>query len=283
MSSHLGSLCTISRNNRSAVSAAKSAFALLLIWTVSGHAIAQEEEPELCRIVGVAHNDTLNVHSGAGEKEPIVARLRSNTTGIEIDGASIWNGPDEWVPITYSDIGGWVRAKYILRGRQNPELTPDLSLSSQTTRGDATMVAVINDPDGFTFVRAGQTADSAFLGRIVRGERFIATPSTNDWWQVRTSSGVTGFVHRSRIVAAEEEIAKATPSPEPAAVADPYGWVKPAVVIGAILAGAVILDGIANSDAPTKDEADAKYEDTKAAIEYDKQRAREEAERAGDN
>lgn len=59
--------------------------------------------------------------------------------------------------------------------------------------------ATIEDPDGYTNVRADPTTAAAVLAVINEGEEFSAYPSGNDWWRVRTAAGQTGYVHRSRI------------------------------------------------------------------------------------
>lgn len=60
--------------------------------------------------------------------------------------------------------------------------------------------AVINDPDGFVNIRTAPAASSAIAGVIKDGEIFTVTPAETSWWTVRTSGGVTGYVHKSRIV-----------------------------------------------------------------------------------
>jgi hypothetical protein len=63
---------------------------------------------------------------------------------------------------------------------------------------------VINDPDGFTNLRAEQSADSAIIARVKNGEvfefdalRWAREPS--EWWMVTLASGRTGYMHSSRI------------------------------------------------------------------------------------
>lgn len=59
--------------------------------------------------------------------------------------------------------------------------------------------AVINDPDGYTNIREG-FKDSKIIGRIVNGEQFqVFISSFDDWWEVITKSGLSGYVHKSRI------------------------------------------------------------------------------------
>ena len=61
--------------------------------------------------------------------------------------------------------------------------------------------AYINDPDGYTNVRDGQSGSTNILTTIKAGELFWFRPSEqSNWWQVTKSDGTTGFVHNSRIV-----------------------------------------------------------------------------------
>lgn len=60
--------------------------------------------------------------------------------------------------------------------------------------------AVINDPDGYTNVRAGQGINYEIKFRIDEGEVFYTTPqTTTDWWPVRTEYNRSGYMHKSRI------------------------------------------------------------------------------------
>jgi hypothetical protein len=63
---------------------------------------------------------------------------------------------------------------------------------------------VIDDPDGFTYVRAGESQDSAIVARVKTGEVFdfevegqIRHPS--EWRKVKLASGKEGYMHATRI------------------------------------------------------------------------------------
>lgn len=58
---------------------------------------------------------------------------------------------------------------------------------------------VINDPDGFTNVRADQRADAAVVAKVKTGEPFEFESGDGDWWKVTLSSGKSGWIHYSRI------------------------------------------------------------------------------------
>ena len=61
-------------------------------------------------------------------------------------------------------------------------------------------IAIIQDPDGYTNVRNGMSANSEIIDRLFEGENYEVFPSTdNNWWLVNTKSNVKGYVHKSRI------------------------------------------------------------------------------------
>jgi hypothetical protein len=51
------------------------------------------------RVTGLRPGDTLNVRSGPGVSNPVVTALQ-NGAKVAVTGASIMNGPDEWLPCT---------------------------------------------------------------------------------------------------------------------------------------------------------------------------------------
>jgi hypothetical protein len=59
---------------------------------------------------------------------------------------------------------------------------------------------VIEDPDGFTNVRAKQRADAPVVGRVKTGEVFeFEAGEGSPWWRVTLGTGKTGWMHYSRI------------------------------------------------------------------------------------
>ena len=59
---------------------------------------------------------------------------------------------------------------------------------------------VINDPDGFTNVRAARSRESAIVARAKNGEQLDFNSDPNgDWWEVTLRSGKKGYMHSSRI------------------------------------------------------------------------------------
>lgn len=62
-----------------------------------------------------------------------------------------------------------------------------------------TLAAVIDDPEGFTNIRSGQSAKTAIVGKVLEGEKFLTYTQPGRWWRVRKADGTTGFMFRKYI------------------------------------------------------------------------------------
>jgi hypothetical protein len=62
-----------------------------------------------------------------------------------------------------------------------------------------TLAAVIDDPEGFTNIRSGQSAKTAIVGKVLEGEKFLTYKQPGKWWRVRKADGTTGFMFRKYI------------------------------------------------------------------------------------
>ncbi len=62
-------------------------------------------------------------------------------------------------------------------------------------------LAIINDPDGYTYVRSGQGKDFKVVDTLFTDDFFYFQFSTSDWLKVKAWKGrqIEGFVHKSRI------------------------------------------------------------------------------------
>ena len=62
---------------------------------------------------------------------------------------------------------------------------------------------VVDDPDGFTYLRAGASKDSAIVAKVKTGEVFDfdvdQTQPESEWLKVTLASGKQGYMHLSRI------------------------------------------------------------------------------------
>lgn len=59
-------------------------------------------------------------------------------------------------------------------------------------------IATIQDPDGYTNVRSESSKQSKIIEKIKDGEIF-AILSHGNWYKILTSTGKTGYIHKSRI------------------------------------------------------------------------------------
>lgn len=219
-------------------------------------------------VIGIAENDTLIVRSRPDERSSEVTKLRNGYCGITISGEAVWNGGDDWIPIRFSNSKGWVRPKYLAQSGPQLASMPDVPTLSGATAPESSVTATISDPDGFVNIRQTASADSAVVAHIKEGERFITIPAQGDWWWVRTNSGATGFVHSSRIVA-ENRALDRKPAARDEASGRSDDWVKPAIIIGAAIGLAYILDGWANGGSSSGDSGSSSEDDSRAAIIQD--------------
>jgi len=77
--------------------------------------------------------------------------------------------------------------------------TRDMPQASDDDAGRYRLAAMIEDPDGFTNIRAKPSTDARIVGKVKAGEAFTTYEQSGTWWQVRTADGLTGYMARSRI------------------------------------------------------------------------------------
>lgn len=70
--------------------------------------------------------------------------------------------------------------------------------------------AVIDDPDGFTYMRNAPARGAAVLRSISAEEMFSTREQVADWWEIMAADGTRGYMHESRIriLAEDERIAR---------------------------------------------------------------------------
>ena len=80
-----------------------------------------------------------------------------------------------------------------------PRQQAQASQSSQSARLHR---AVINDPDGYTNVRGGKSANTAIVGVVYEGQYFYVQKGGGNWWKVyrdNSTSSYWGYMHNCRI------------------------------------------------------------------------------------
>lgn len=91
---------------------------------------------------------------------------------------------------------------------ENAEAAPASDASAPTEA--FTLAAVIDDPDGFTNIRAGQGTQTKIVGKILEGEKFLTYRQSGQWWRVRKADGTTGFMFRKYIRLVEGGVVSAS-------------------------------------------------------------------------
>lgn len=59
--------------------------------------------------------------------------------------------------------------------------------------------ATIEDPDGYTNVRAGPSTDYEVIGAVTQGEEFLTFQQSDAWWIVTLEDGTMGYIYSDRI------------------------------------------------------------------------------------
>ena len=57
----------------------------------------------------------------------------------------------------------------------------------------------IEDPDGYSNIRADKSTSSKILGKVKSGEKIDVLDDTSNWYLIKTKEGLKGYVHKSRI------------------------------------------------------------------------------------
>lgn len=73
--------------------------------------------------------------------------------------------------------------------------------------------AVINDPDGYTNVRKGQSTNTTIVMRILEGEEFFVQKGKTNWWPVYLDKKgpMKGYIHNSRVKIINDSPTPSTP------------------------------------------------------------------------
>lgn len=163
-----------------------SAFALGMA-TVDSH--AQE--------VGTITASALNIRSGAGTSNSVVAKVYRGQSVTILESQSGWH------KVRLSNgTEGWGSADYIRTGAQ----VASASQSSTPASGSGTVTASALN------IRSGASTGSSVIAKAYRGQTVSLLESQSGWYKVRLSNGVEGWASSSYIskgsqVASASEVA----------------------------------------------------------------------------
>lgn len=74
----------------------------------AGQPVAAQDGAKTYRVVNVASDDVLNIRSGPSAGHPIVGRIPPYGRGVHI-----LAGCDDWCPVRYNGVSGWVNGRYL--------------------------------------------------------------------------------------------------------------------------------------------------------------------------
>lgn len=103
--------------------------------------------------------------------------------------------------VEYSNLKDIDNKKWYKVQRQNNEIGWVFGKFVKDQREDINLgkTAIINDPDGYTNVRKGKGTNHAIITKIYNNEKFTVIPSDENWWQVRTKDGKSGYMYYDRV------------------------------------------------------------------------------------
>ncbi len=80
-----------------------------------------------------------------------------------------------------------------------PRITPPRFEAASAVRVSPALRAILQDPDGFSNLRAAPGTRSAIITRLPQGQSLERLREEDGWCLVRTPEGQTGWVHGSRL------------------------------------------------------------------------------------
>ncbi len=95
----------------------RTLFLLVCVALWPGTVLAQGL-PALFNVTGVDENDVLNLREGPGTDYEVIARLPSDSTGLEVVDV---DRTGKWGLVNVGDRAGWVAMRYLARGPGQPE------------------------------------------------------------------------------------------------------------------------------------------------------------------
>lgn len=146
------------------------------------------------RVIHVDENDILNVRSGPGVSNGIVADLTPGQTGVRVVGFGQEVNDSLWVPINVNNVSGWVNSRFLTENIPgdvfcaDPEARALLDeLTTAIENRDGNLLAEISDPSrGLRFRRYWQTEGVRFEQQQINN---VFNLTQSYFWGVADGSG----------------------------------------------------------------------------------------------
>lgn len=149
--------------------------------------------PATYQVTGVRADDVLNVRSGPGVRNRVIARLAPNAKDIDSTGRTAKVGQRVWREIKVSGgTTGWASGRYLTEQRP-PAATPVIRSETPSTYRVTGVQSRLN-------VRTGPGTTHAVTGTFPRNARDImstgrvATVGSTTWREVKVPGATTGWV-----------------------------------------------------------------------------------------
>ena len=151
-------------------------------------------------VAAVVNCDALNMRSGAGTNYSVVTTLTKNTA-VTITGEAKDSNGTTWYKITVGSKTGYVHSSYLTKKSSD---SSDNNSSSDSDVSGKTMKVAYDAVN----VRSGAGTSKGVVCVVYQDETVTVTgqskdSSGNTWYQIKTSSGKTGYIRSDLLKAAD--------------------------------------------------------------------------------
>ncbi len=171
------------------------ALSLVLSPVAINTAQAQSTHETLYRVTGLSTGSVLNVRSGPGPSNPVIAKLAADRTGLRVTDCT---AKGDWCRIgDGKDLDGWVAAQY-LEGPPDPLAKPDAAAPWRSIVSTESPYSVSGIGAGSSLnMRSGPGTGNAVIAKLKAGESglmILDCTDAGDWCEVNSGSGTSGWV-----------------------------------------------------------------------------------------
>ncbi|WP_312473982.1 SH3 domain-containing protein [Neobacillus sp.] len=127
---------------------------------------------------GVVNGDTLNLRKEPSTTGAVIGKLTRGTT------VTIYSKQNNWIEVGFSNLKGWVSAKFIDESTSPSKDTP--KKESSDIKGMVTASSLS--------VRSSSSLNSNIIGSVSKGQRFTILEEYNSWAKIEFETGSFGWV-----------------------------------------------------------------------------------------
>ncbi|CAH2717213.1 hypothetical protein BACCIP111895_04403 [Neobacillus rhizosphaerae] len=127
---------------------------------------------------GVVNGDTLNLRKEPSTTGAVIGKLTRGTT------VTIYSKQNNWLEVGFSNLKGWVSAKFI---------DESTSQSKDTSKKESSDIKGMVTASSLS-VRSSSSLNSNIIGSVSKGQRFTILEEYNSWAKIEFKTGSFGWV-----------------------------------------------------------------------------------------